>query len=131
MKKLLNKITTALAVAVLGFSFALAVPAGVQAQTKDDICKGVGITGGTQGCADPAGAPTVNNVLKTVISFLSFIVGFIAVVMVIIGGFKYITSGGDAGKVTSAKNTLLYAIVGLVVVLLAQVIVRFVLNNVR
>jgi len=50
--------------------------------------------------------------------------------MIIFGGFKYITSGGDAGGVTGAKNTILYAIVGLVIVALAQVIVRFVIGTV-
>jgi hypothetical protein len=49
--------------------------------------------------------------------------------MIILGGFKYITSGGDTGNVTGAKNTILYAIVGLVIVALAQIIVRFVLDK--
>jgi hypothetical protein len=49
--------------------------------------------------------------------------------MVIYGGFKYITSGGDSGKVTSAKNTIVYAAIGLVVVALAQFIVKFVLGK--
>ena len=47
--------------------------------------------------------------------------------MIMVGGFKYITSGGDSGNITGAKNTILYAVVGLVVVALAQIIVRFVL----
>jgi hypothetical protein len=49
--------------------------------------------------------------------------------MLIFGGFKYITSGGDAGKITGAKNTILYAIVGLVIVALSQVIINFVLDR--
>jgi hypothetical protein len=49
--------------------------------------------------------------------------------MIIIGGFRYITSGGKQESVTSAKNTILYAIIGLVIVALAQIIVRFVLSN--
>jgi hypothetical protein len=53
----------------------------------------------------------------------------VAVVMIIIGGLKYITSGGDSGNVTGAKNTILYAIIGLVIVALAQFIVRFVLSK--
>jgi hypothetical protein len=47
----------------------------------------------------------------------------------IYGGFKYITSGGDSGNVTAAKNTIMYALIGLVVVALAQLIVRFVLGK--
>ena len=54
------------------------------------------------------------------------VVGIAAVVMIIIGGLRYVTSNGDSGQVGNAKNTILYAVVGLVVVALAQVIVRFV-----
>jgi hypothetical protein len=58
------------------------------------------------------------------------LVGVVAVIMFIVGGFRYITSAGDSSKVSSAKNTLVYAIIGLVVVALAQAIVLFVLNKV-
>jgi hypothetical protein len=58
------------------------------------------------------------------------VVGVVSVIMIIIGGFKYIISSGDSANVTSAKNTILYAIIGLVVVLLAQIIVRFVIARV-
>lgn len=69
----------------------------------------------------------LNDVIKLVINIFTLIVGVIAVIMIIVGGLKYITSGGDSGNVTSAKNTILYAIVGLIIVALAQFIVRFVL----
>jgi hypothetical protein len=49
--------------------------------------------------------------------------------MIIYGGFRYITSGGDSGRVGSAKNTLIYAIVGLIIVALAQLIVNFVITQ--
>lgn len=68
----------------------------------------------------------IDAIITQAINILSLVVGVTAVVMIIIGGFRYITSGGDSGNVTSAKNTILYAIIGLVVVALAQVIVRFV-----
>ncbi|MBX4197632.1 hypothetical protein KW801_03715 [Candidatus Saccharibacteria bacterium] len=48
--------------------------------------------------------------------------------MIIVGGFRYITSGGNPESTKSARNTILYAIIGLVVVALAQLIARFVLN---
>jgi hypothetical protein len=54
----------------------------------------------------------------------------VAVIMIIVGGLKYITSGGDSNNVSSAKSTIIYAIIGLVVVALAQFIVQFVLNKV-
>ena len=58
-----------------------------------------------------------------------YIVGIIAVIMLIIGGIKYVVSGGDAKKVTDAKNTVLYAIIGLVVCFLAFAIVNFVIAS--
>lgn len=64
-----------------------------------------------------------------IVSTFSIVVGVAAVIMIIYGGFRYITSGGDSSRVGNAKNTLIYAIVGLVVVALAQLIVHFVLNQ--
>jgi TRAP-type C4-dicarboxylate transport system permease small subunit len=65
-----------------------------------------------------------------VINIISWIVGIVSVVMIIWGGFQYITSGGNDTKVTSAKNTILYAIIGLVIVALAQIIVKFVIGKI-
>jgi lysylphosphatidylglycerol synthetase-like protein (DUF2156 family) len=67
--------------------------------------------------------------IATVVNVLSVIVGVVAVIMIVIGGFRYVTSGGKQESVTAAKNTILYALVGLVIVALAQVIVRFVLTR--
>jgi hypothetical protein len=71
----------------------------------------------------------VNQTIALIINIFSVVVGVVAVIMVIVGGFKYITSNGDSGNVSGAKNTILYAVIGLVVVALAQFIVRFVLNR--
>ena len=67
-------------------------------------------------------------VFKQVTNTVLYIVGIIAVVMLIIGGIKYVVSGGDAKKVTDAKNTVLYAIIGLVIAFLAFAIVNFVIS---
>ena len=56
-----------------------------------------------------------------------FLVGAIAVIMLIIGGVRYTISGGDSKQVESAKNTIMYAIIGIVVVILAYAIVNFVI----
>lgn len=69
-------------------------------------------------------------IASKIVNLLSVIVGIVAVIMIIVGGFRYITSGGESGNVSGAKNTLIYAIVGLVIVALAQFIVHFVLQNV-
>lgn len=72
----------------------------------------------------------VNDLITQVINIFSVVVGVVSVIMIIIGGFKYITSGGDSGNVSGAKNTILYAIIGLIVVALSQLIVKFVLAKV-
>lgn len=85
-----------------------------------------------QSCATGADGASVDGLYglaKNVVNIFSVIVGIIAVIMIIFGGFKYITSGGDSGNVSGAKNTLIYAIVGLIIVALAQFIVHFVLKT--
>lgn len=67
-------------------------------------------------------------VFRQVTNVVLYIVGIIAVIMLIIGGIKYVVSGGDAKKVTDAKNTVLYAIIGLVICFLAFAIVNFVIS---
>ena len=67
-------------------------------------------------------------VFKQVTNTVLYIVGIIAVVMLIVGGIKYLLSGGDSKKVTDAKNTVLYAIIGLVVCFLSFAIVNFVIS---
>ena len=112
------------------------VPAAVSAETtKQALCRGTNIASGTDtsatGCDASGGGTTdgIYNLAAKVVNIFSVIVGIIAVLMIIYGGFKYITSGGDSGNISGAKNTLIYAIVGLVVVALAQFIVRFVIGQ--
>ncbi len=107
-----------------------AIPATVSAaDIQGNLCEGANLEIGGGGCetGDPQGK--VNNMISTIINIFSVIVGVIAVIMIIIGGLKYITSSGDSNNITSAKNTILYAIIGLVVVALAQFIVKFVLSK--
>lgn len=70
-----------------------------------------------------------NGIFKQVTNTILYVVGIIAVVMLIIGGIKYLLSGGDSKKVTDAKNTVLYAIIGLVVCFLSFAIVNFVISS--
>ena len=67
-------------------------------------------------------------IFKQITNTILYIVGIIAVIMLILGGIKYLTSGGDSKKVTDAKNTVLYAIIGLVVCFLSFAIVNFVIS---
>ena len=72
----------------------------------------------------------IGTLAKNVVDWLSWAIGIISIIMIIFAGFKYITSGGESSNVSGAKNTLIYAIVGLVLVVLAQVIVKVVLSGV-
>lgn len=97
------------------------------AQNTGEIIKGINTTGTCTGdCATGAG---VQKTITNVVNLFSLIVGIVAVIMIIVAGLMFITAGGDSGKVANARNTILYAAVGLVVVALAQTIVRFVLNK--
>lgn len=96
---------------------------------KKAVCEGLqGVSG--QGCNDTTDGSTINKTVTTVINILSLITAVIAVFMLIIGGLKYITSSGDSGSTASARNTIIYALVGLVIVALAQLIVKFVIERV-
>jgi hypothetical protein len=68
-------------------------------------------------------------IFTTIVNILLFIIGALAVIMIIIGGLRYAISGGDAKAVSAAKNTILYAIVGLIVAFLAFAAVNFVLGS--
>lgn len=135
LKRIIISLITA-----LGLAFPFALPIAVHAQqTAPNISKNLECGANLQvvvpegGCGlDENGisaAERIDEIVTQVINILSLAVGVVAVVMIIVGGLRYITSGGDSGNVTGAKNTILYAVVGLIVVALAQVIVRFVVNR--
>jgi hypothetical protein len=91
--------------------------------SRGQVLNGIGETG--NGC-DASGVPTL---LSTIVNILSIVVGAAAIIMIILAGFKYITSGGEANRVTNAKSTLIYALIGVVVATLAQVLVHYVLGT--
>lgn len=68
----------------------------------------------------------LSNIFATIANIILFLVGAVAVIMLIVGGFRYVTSNGDQNSVTAAKNTILYAIIGIVVAFLAYAAVNFV-----
>ena len=71
----------------------------------------------------------VGGIFETVTNILLFLIGAIAVIMLVIGGIRYVVSGGDQAAVTAAKNTILYAIVGIIVAFLAYAAVQFVIQG--
>jgi len=90
------------------------------------------ISGACQADPNAAICTTKNNDFKTIVAVivntLLFLVGAIAVIMIIVGGIMYTTSGGDSGQVTKAKNTIVYSVVGLVFAALAYPIVGYVVG---
>lgn len=73
--------------------------------------------------------PTGDELLTNILNLFYFIAGLTAVIVIIIAGLAYATSGGDAGRVAKAKNQILFAVIGLVVVLLAFSITNFVIGR--
>lgn len=126
----MKSIKTLILVAIMAIVPVL-VPGVAFAQTaKQSICQGAGLAGGGSTDCSPGSGPSVDTAISAAINLISIVVGVIAVIMIIVGGLKYILSSGDSNNINSAKNTILYAIIGLVIVAFAQVIVKFVLNKV-
>lgn len=116
------KLTVIALLAAAGLAAAPLTPAYAACDTAAECAQqGVEDTGGTGGSTD------IGEVIKTVVNVLLFILGAVAVIMIVIGGIRYAISQGDSSAVSSAKNTILYAVIGLVVALLAYAIVNFVI----
>ena len=129
--KNLSKLFMAFAIALplfLSGVGTMLVPAYTAAQTpKDTVCEA--INGPGQTCDKSTAPSDMSALVRTIVQILSVIAGVIAVIMIIVAGMKYTASGGDANKVASAKNALIFAIIGLVIVALSQFMVRFVLKQ--
>jgi hypothetical protein len=134
LKKIARTLMLAPAVVVsLGFVAlpmnAVAYAAATTCTTDTTVNVGGGPSAGAQ-CAQPVSGATnlfgQNGIFITITNILLFIIGAIAVVMLIIGGIRYVVSSGDQNAVTSAKNTILYAIIGIIVAFLAYAAVNFV-----
>ncbi len=127
MKSIKNKLLNSTLVATFislalssAQSFAVGIPNG-PVRDGTEAAKGTGVPDKILGQSS-----TITNF----INILLFIVGGLAVIMIILGGLRYVISGGDSKKVEGAKNTILYAIVGLIIAMLAYAIVNFVLGAV-
>ncbi|HZP55292.1 MAG TPA: pilin [Candidatus Saccharimonadales bacterium] len=94
--------------------------------TKEQIQCGVN-AGSGQSAPEPA--KTLNQTIGDIVNLLSIVAGVIAVIMVVVGGVRFATAGGNEQSVAAAKSTLVYAIIGLFVVALAQSIVRLLLHK--
>ena len=116
-KRIGQIVTGASAAATLWAGRVMAI--GSPAQEGAETARGDGM---------PSDLVGVDGVFTKITNTVLFAVGIISVIMLIWGGLRYITSGGDSKKVTDAKNTILYAIIGLIIAILAYAIVNFVIN---
>ncbi len=118
----MNKIKLAIIAAVAVLGVVTLAPGAAYASPASEIKGGVSDIGGGD-------SPALGDQVKNVINMMLFILGAIAVVMIVIGGIRYTTSNGEASSVKSAKDTILYAVIGLVVAIMAFAIVNFVLTS--
>ena len=145
LKRLRKNLATAVvALGLLALPLAaFALPASVSAQAnggasgtieggniQSNLKCGTTLSTENTDCNVEEGTTKVNDLITTIVNIFSIIVGLISVIMIIYGGFRYVTSGGDSGNIQTAKNTIIYALVGIVIVAMAQAIIYFVLNEV-
>lgn len=129
MKKIGMAIMTAflMAVAFIGTTSqtvsALTCPAGTPGEGRGEV-------NSLAECSISETEDTLMPTIGTIINVALGVLGIVAVIVIIYGGFTYMTSSGDAAKITKAKNTIIYGVIGLVIALLAFAIVNFVISNV-
>lgn len=113
------------------FTSPLAFAASTSSGSGGEACEAISHLDPGKGTDCNTSGPSINKLVKTTVNLLTIAAGVIAVIMIIVGGFKYITSQGDATQAANARKTLIYAIAGLVVVVFAQVIVRYVFDRTK
>ncbi|MBR3135017.1 hypothetical protein IKG54_00415 [Candidatus Saccharibacteria bacterium] len=131
----MKKITRIISQTALGISTTATLLAGkvmaaedsIQQQSVDSARKGAEAA---RADGMPAELVGVDGVFTNITNTILYVVGVISVIMLIYGGLRYVVSGGDSKKVTDAKNTILYAIIGLIIAILSFAIVNFVLNSI-
>ena len=125
--KLKSILISTLMVAVMVFGVSIIYQTGnteIAGAINSEITSGMNAT--SAGTSTPTDA---NVVIKNVTNIMFFIIGAVSVIMLIYGGIRYTTSGGNANNVTAAKNTIMYSIVGLIIAILAFAVVNFVVKQ--
>lgn len=116
---------------VLVFGLVIQTAPALAFNIFDPACKGHG--SGSSVCAGSRNIPAKNPIAATLINvagIISLVIGVAAVIMIMLGGLRFILSGGDPNSVKTARNQIIFAAVGIVVALLAQAIIAFALNNI-
>ena len=130
MKKVFDRASLVIAgVAVLLLAtFSIAPHYSVQASAVDDACNVSGVDN-SELCDDMKNSSGLTNMVTNIINTALYIVGILAVAMIIFSGIRYVTSSGDKGRVAQAKQILIYSVTGLIVAICAYAIVNFVLSR--
>ena len=125
IKNIICLVMATLAIAVTGLAATTMAPA--YATTANEQAQN-GVNS-----INPEGTSTKSlpEMIKIILTVVFTVIGMVAVVMIILGGVNYATSQGDPAKATKAKNTIMYAVIGLVITLLAIAIVNFVLSSLQ
>jgi cytochrome bd-type quinol oxidase subunit 2 len=134
-KSLITLIASVVVMATPFASFAVASAADGTTDIQACVSQGVGLsTAGNGSSCTPSdtqgGSNKVQSIVTTAVNIFSIVVGIIAVIMIIVAGAKFIVSRGESGNVTGARNTITTAVIGLIIVALAQIVVQFVLDKV-
>ena len=124
MKKVSVILASLLALPVIAFGVTTLTADSASAQL--DLESGINSAKGT---GAPDNVTEDDGLIKKVVNLLLWAIGIVSVIMIIIGGIRYATSNGDSTQVTAAKNTIMYAVVGLVIAIFAYAIVNFVLTQ--
>lgn len=126
-KKLFARLSSLLALGIFVGVFTLSTPITASAAPVDVLEK---CDSQSRVCADRNdNKNTLPALLRNIINLLLTVIGIIAVIMIIIGGIRYTTSGGDAGETKTARDTLIYAVVGLVIAIMSFALVNFVVGR--
>lgn len=129
IKKLIYPLQCLLVVVSFSALLSLSLPQAnspVYAAAKDEIKAGSDEAGGQ----NAGGKDKVVATIENVTGIVAFLVGLIAVLMIVIAGFRFVTSNGDSNTISSARNTILYAVIGIVITVMAYAIVNFILDSI-
>ena len=138
MKTRIKQFITAFAIVGGIVSVPMAAQPAAAIDVFSNACGSTGTSGTSSnsggGSSEVCGAAKTDDatkIVRSVINTVLYVLAFIAVIMIIIGGIRYTTSNGDSGSIKSAKDTILYAVIGLVVAIMAFAIVNFVISNIK
>lgn len=125
MKNIISKTSVKSVIAVIGSVFSALIFPTLSLAMSQMEAGALAVRGSDQ----PLALFGATGIFTVISNTAMFLIGALCVLMVVFGGFRYVISGGDAAKVTSAKNTILYAIIGVIVAVLAYAIVSFVTTS--